>query len=240
VRREEHGIAALAIAQLGLAIAVLGIAIAGGYRGVPAAANWSWLSLPVVCAVAGVLLVGVAVGALVFGRVLAGRAPVEGGVSEADALRAAGVYRLTEEAEVDRLAAMPGGDPFRELLRPMVQVDAVRAAAFSTREGLTLSARLPRELDADRLSALVPELLAAAPGWLPDDGRGVEEEVCIRKGGHSLLILARGQILLSAVLDKTASEDGAARDWLEATAAAGAKLWTARYGVSDQESAMHS
>jgi len=36
------------------------------------------------------------------------------------------------------------------------------------------------------------------------------------------------------MLDEAAGANGASRHWLQATAAAGAKLWTARYGTPSQ------
>jgi predicted regulator of Ras-like GTPase activity (Roadblock/LC7/MglB family) len=241
VRREQHWIAALAIGQFGLAIAVFGMALVRGDSGTSLTSANGWPSVPLsgICVLAGAMLIGAAAGALAVAKVQGAAAAMNGQASEgAVALRAAGLYRLTEDAEVTQLADMPGGDPFRELLRPSVQIDAVRAAAFSTRDGLTLSARLPHGLDVDRLSAMAPTLLAAAPEWLPNgDGLGAEGDVSIRKRGHSLVVLARDQILLSAMLDETAEGSGAARAWLEATAAAGAMLWRARYGTSNQRSA---
>jgi predicted regulator of Ras-like GTPase activity (Roadblock/LC7/MglB family) len=235
VRRDEYWIAALAIAQLGIAIGVCGIALAGGdAMGELIGANgWPSFSLPAICVLCGAVIIGAAGGALVVGR---GRlrggegphaAPSAAGGSETD-----GAYKLAEDAELKRLAAAPVGDPFQELLRPVVRLHAVEGVAFSTREGLTLSARIPEALDADELSALAPQLLTGKPDWLlGGDGAGLEEEVSVRHGDRSLVVIARGRILLFAMVDERAGQNGVVRNWLHATAAAGARLWAERYGT---------
>ena len=232
MRREQCWVAAIAIAQFGIAAAVLGIALAGGGGGGRWSASTAWAARPLsaACVLGGALVVGAALGAIAAGRLWRAVSQTDG-EDAAESVLTSEAYALTDETELGRLAATPGGDPFRELLRPMAHLDAVHGAAFSTSTGLTLSARLPQELDADHVSALAPTLLRAAPDWLIDgDGPGVEQEVSIRKGKRSLVVIARGEVLLSALVDETAGEGGASYDWLHATAEAGAKLWMARYG----------
>jgi len=236
VRREEHWIAALAIAQLGIAIAVCGIALArgDGTGGLVGADGWPSVSPQVICILGGAILIGAAVGALVGSRArssareLAHAAPGATGDPEAEA-----VYELADDCQLKRLAAAPVGDPFQELLRPVVRLHAVQGASFSTREGLTLSARVPEEVDADHLSALAPGLFTEKPDWLLDgEDAGREEEIIVRHGTRSLVVIARGRILLSAMVDESAGQNGMVRKWLHATAAAGARLWEERYGTS--------
>ena len=242
MRREEHWIAALAVAQFGLAVAVVGLALTrGNGPAAPLAALLPALPVPAACLLGGVLLVGAALGVVAVDAAWRWAGTERGRARDAAGTASADAYRLTQEDELQQLAATPGGDPFRELLRPMGHVEAVKGAAFSTREGLTLSARLAGSHDAEELSALAPALLSAAPEWLPADrGAEAEQEVTIRRGTRSLVVMARGPVVLSAMVDETAGENGGARRWLEATAAAGARLWSARYAISDQRSAKAS
>jgi len=228
VQRGQYWIAALAIAQFGIAIALCGMASNAG--------GGSALSLSLMFVLGGAAVTGFGLGALTLGRAWKDASGSGmGRFGSAGRPGAEGAYRWTDDAELTQLAETAGGDPFRELLRPMVHVDSLRGVAFSTREGLTLSARLPQGLDADEVSAQAPAALAPPPEWLADsNGSGADGEFTIRNEGDALVVLARGPILLSGMVDETAGENGAAHDWLEATAAAGARLWTIRYDTEPE------